>query len=73
MLSGMVLGGVGPEIIELKLNKVWWERLQKLRRQLDPFRVSEKTHPRLAGIALLVQRCDGCLGEKNWPGPAAPQ
>ncbi len=65
MLSGMVLCGVGPKIIELKPNKVRWERLQKLRRQLDPFRVIEKTHPRLAGAALLVQRCDGCLGEKS--------
>ena len=65
MLGGMVLSGKGPKIIELKLNKVRWECLEKLRRQRACVRFGEKTCPRMARTALVIRGCGEGLGKED--------
>src|SRR6185437_1369002 len=69
MFVGMVLSSVSPKIIELKMNKVRWERLQKLRRQLYAPCVIKKTRPCRAFTILFIPGCDSCLCKESWHQP----
>ncbi len=72
MFVGMVLSGVGPKIIELKMNKVRWECLQKLRRQLYAPCVIEKARPYPAVTTRFIQGCDSGFCKEGWHQPEAP-